>query len=215
MTTRRNPDSTRGHLLQAAFDEIHRQGFRGASVDNILRRTGVTKGALYHHFPSKQALGYAVVDEVVRPMMESNWLALLEPDANPVDALRAVGQERLVEGEALTLGCPVNNLVQEMAGLDEGFRTRLGAILKNWRDSIAKALTRGQASGTVREDLDPVPTAAFLVAAYEGLVGVNKCAPHSDDTTDGIRGILRYIESLRPAEARQQRLASAASRSNS
>ena len=68
---------TRHNLLEAAFDEIHRTGFQAASLHRILRRTGLTKGALYHHFPNKLALGYAVVDELLGPYLEQNWLAPL------------------------------------------------------------------------------------------------------------------------------------------
>jgi TetR/AcrR family transcriptional regulator, transcriptional repressor for nem operon len=52
-------------LLKAAFKEMHRSGFRSADLDAILAKAGVTKGALYYHFDDKEALGYAVVDEVV------------------------------------------------------------------------------------------------------------------------------------------------------
>ena len=57
----------RRELLEAAFAEFHLHGFQAASLDAIVARAGVTKGALYHHFPDKSALGHAVIDEVVRP----------------------------------------------------------------------------------------------------------------------------------------------------
>ena len=61
----RDPERTRERLLQAAFREIHRSGFQSASIDTILAATNVTKGALYYHFESKEALGYAVVEEKI------------------------------------------------------------------------------------------------------------------------------------------------------
>src|SRR6202041_3327316 len=61
----RDPERTRGRLLQAAFQEMHRSGFRSADLDAILAAAGVTKGALYYHFDNKKALRYAVVDEVI------------------------------------------------------------------------------------------------------------------------------------------------------
>lgn len=63
----RDPERTRERLLQAAFREIYRSGFQSASLDTILAAAGVTKGALYYHFDSKEALGYAVVEEVIAP----------------------------------------------------------------------------------------------------------------------------------------------------
>jgi AcrR family transcriptional regulator len=61
-------------LLRAAFREVYPSGFRTADVDAILAAAGVTKGALYHHFESKEALGHAVVDEVIAEMNRDKWL---------------------------------------------------------------------------------------------------------------------------------------------
>src|SRR2546422_9563359 len=56
----RAPDATRKKLLQAAFEEIYRRGFQGASLETILAAAGGTKGALDHPFQAKAALRYAV-----------------------------------------------------------------------------------------------------------------------------------------------------------
>ena len=76
----RQPDITRSRLLDCAYEEIHQRGFRSASLDSILEKAGVTKGALYHHFDNKAALGYAVVDEIIRPFMQGFWLPLVDAE---------------------------------------------------------------------------------------------------------------------------------------
>ena len=53
MSTVRNPDQTRARLLEAAFEEIYQHGFQGMRVDEILERTGLKKGAFYHHFSTQ------------------------------------------------------------------------------------------------------------------------------------------------------------------
>ena len=79
--TRPKPGTaTRELLLGAAAREIHAHGFQAASLSRILAETGVTKGALYHHFPSKLALGYAVVDECYAPRLRKHWI---DPLADP------------------------------------------------------------------------------------------------------------------------------------
>ena len=65
----RNSERTRNHILEKAFDEIYRQGFQGVSIDKIVENTQLTKGAFYHHFPTKNNLGYALVDESLREMI--------------------------------------------------------------------------------------------------------------------------------------------------
>lgn len=206
MSVKRNPDQTREAILSAAFEEIHEQGFRAASLDSILRRTGVTKGALYHHFPNKTALGYAVVDEVIYPWAAGMWARLLDERNDPLDTLLEVGMEQfhIEEHQDLSLGCPVNNLVQEMAGIDEGFRDRLNRILNSWRSTIESALARGQREGTVRQDINPSVTAAFLLAVHEGCVSLAKCSKSREMSGASIQGVEHYLDSLRTGNKRSK-----------
>src|SRR5215471_13446891 len=85
----RDPERTRQRLLQSAFREVYRTGFQSASIDTILAATNVTKGALYYHFDSKEALGHAIIDEVIATFPRDRWLLPLQrsKDKNPIDAL--------------------------------------------------------------------------------------------------------------------------------
>src|SRR5438874_937215 len=111
----RDPIRTRRRLLQAAFQEFYGSGFRGSDLETILGRAGVTKGALYHHFENKEALGYAVVDEVLAAILHDKWLRPLERAKNPIDALSGIFQSTPTKPEWLPGGCPLNNLAQEMS----------------------------------------------------------------------------------------------------
>jgi TetR/AcrR family transcriptional regulator, transcriptional repressor for nem operon len=170
----KQPDVTREKILDAAFHEIYRYGFQSASLTNILDRTGLTKGALYHHFPDKQALGLAVVDEVIRGRLEQMVFQPLRDSREPLTTLIAILHAKRDKLELVELGCPLNNLMQEMSPLDEAFRTRLNAVMKTWQDTIADALKRGQRQGQVRKDIDCVATALFIVSAWEGCIGIAK-----------------------------------------
>src|ERR1700737_2656128 len=88
----RDPVRTRRRLLQAAFQEVYHSGFQGSDLEAILDRAGVPKGALYHHFENKEALGYARGDEVIATMMRDKWLRPLEHAKNPMDALARIVQ---------------------------------------------------------------------------------------------------------------------------
>ena len=198
VATQRNPDLTRQALLRAAFQEIYRCGFQAASIDNILSKVSVTKGALYHHFGSKQELGYAVVDELIRQRILDRWVRSLEKAENPIDALFAIlrGKEPH-PGFDPRLGCPLNNLAQEMSPLDEGFRKRLESIFRDWREGMAMALRRGQEKGQVRSDVDPSQAADFFLAALEGSISLAKNAQDRNLFDSCQAGLARYLESLR------------------
>jgi AcrR family transcriptional regulator len=197
----RAPEATRDKLLRAAFDEIYRRGFQAASLDTILAQAGVTKGALYHHFPTKAALGIAVVDEVVKGLLLERWLGVLASQpGDPVTALQATLRFRaanLTAGE-IALGCPLNNLAQEMSPLDEDFRRSIETTFEAWRDGFAEALRRGQAEGSVRSDVDARQVATFIVAAAEGSYGLAKNAQSSSMVRENLEILSLFLDSLRP-----------------
>ncbi|MES0874813.1 TetR/AcrR family transcriptional regulator [Sinimarinibacterium thermocellulolyticum] len=195
---RRQPDRTRQTLLECAFEEIHRSGFRAASLDAILESSGVTKGALYHHFGSKTELGYAVVDEVVRPWVESSWQPLLDADDCVSAAIRLCEElTRQRRARAIEYGCPFNNLINEMSPIDEGFRKRLQQILDDWRNGIVAALRKGQARGVVRKDIAADDAAAFIISAVEGAIGLAKSKRSREFLESSMRGLMAYLETLR------------------
>jgi AcrR family transcriptional regulator len=184
-------------LLQAAFREIYRSGFQSASLDRILAATGVTKGALYYHFKSKEALGYAVVEEVISPDLRGKWLLPLLSGKDPIDALIAIVESESVRPEDVRGGCPLNNLAQEMSPLDEGFRKRLAQIFDAWRQGVATALREGQARGRVRRDVQPAEAAGLLIAMVEGYGSLAKNAQDPKVIKAGIKNIVGWLRSLR------------------
>jgi AcrR family transcriptional regulator len=197
----RDPDATRDKLLSAAFEEIYRRGFQAASLDAILAKAGVTKGALYHHFLDKAALGYAVVDEVVKGLLLERWGVLEPPTGDPVTALQRIlkGRAASLTTREVELGCPLNNLAQEMSPLDQRFRRGVHATFEIWTDAVAKDLERGQAEGTVRGDVDARKIGAFVVASIEGSFGLAKGAQSAAMLRCNLEVLGWFLESLRPS----------------
>ena len=198
--TTRDPGRTRQAIVDAAFEEFYRSGYRGSDIDAILLKVGVTKGALYHHFDSKAALGYAVLDETVTEIMCGKWQLPLEAAADPIDALIEIIQSTSLQPEHLACGCPLNKLSEEMSPLDEGFRTRTAKVFKSWHDAIAAALAKGKNAGSVRQDVDPDETAAFLIAAYEGYLSLAKSSQDAGGLKAGLTMLVRFLESMRPSK---------------
>ena len=201
----RDPERTRELLLQAAFREVYRSGFQSAGLDTILASTGVTKGALYYHFDSKEALGYAIVEEVIALDLRAKWLRPLQSGKDPFNTLIGIVQGESVRPEDVRGGCPLNNLAQEMSPLDEGFRKRLAKVFDAWREGIATALREGQTHGTVRRDVEPTEAAGLLIAMLEGYVSLAKNAQDAKVMKAGIRNIVDWLRSLRPPVNRKRR----------
>jgi TetR/AcrR family transcriptional repressor of nem operon len=172
----RNIEASRKEIMQIAFYEIFTRGFQGVSVDDIVKKTSMTKGAFYHHFPTKLDLGYALVDDVIKPMILERWIEPLAEYDNPLEGILIQMQQlmRDVEPELLKFGCPLNNLVQEMTPLDRGFKKRLQSALTLWVDEMDKHLKRAQANGVIKRSIDTREVAYFVVMAHEGFYGMMK-----------------------------------------
>jgi AcrR family transcriptional regulator len=200
----RDPERTRERLLQAAFREVRISGFQSAGINTILAATNVTKGALYHHFDSKEALGYAIVDEIIAKLVRDNWLRPLLSNGQPVDILIRIVQRIPARPADLRASCPLLNLAQEMSPLDEQFRKRLERIFLAWQEGVATLLRKGQAQGTVRRDLNPDEAASFLIAMVEGYTSLAKNAQDTKVWEVGIRNIVGWLKSLRePSQSRR------------
>ena len=193
----RDPARTRERLLQAAFREVYRSGFQSAGLEAILATAGVTKGALYHHFGSKEALGYAIVEEIIAPDNRGQWLRPLENCKDPIDALIGAVQRIPVRPEDVQGGCQLNNLAQDMSPLDAGFRIRLAIIFDAWREAVASGLREGQAHGRVRRNVEPADAAGLLIAMVEGYGSLAKNAQDPKVMKAGIRNIVDWLKSLR------------------
>ncbi len=199
MAIKRNSDATRRRILDAAFAGIYKHGYQATSIDAILKTTGLTKGGFYHHFKSKKALGQAVIDEVLSGTFELLWVRTLEQYPDPIEGIKAV--LRLVPATIgqnfAELGCPLNNLSQEMSPIDEDFRTRLNAIFHKWIDTVADALKRGQQNGCVLPGIDPQGAAIFIIAAYEGAISMTKNEQTPEIMNICASQIELYLEGLR------------------
>jgi len=197
----RAPEATRRKILEAAFAEFYANGFQGGSLNHIVEVAGTTKGALFHHFDSKQELGYAVMDDVIGPLLLARWLEPLADSTDPVaDIQRAF--RRYVEADIAAghwlQGCPLNNMAQEMSPLDEGFHQRINRLYDTWREQYAAALERGMQAGTVRPTIAARNVAAMVVAAQMGIWGSGKSSRSADVMRQATDGACEYLESLRP-----------------
>jgi TetR/AcrR family transcriptional regulator, transcriptional repressor for nem operon len=195
----RDPEGTRERLVEAAFREVHRTGFQSASIDAILAATKVTKGALYHHFDGKEALGHAVVEEKIAKLTQERWLLPMLSEGQPVDILIGIVRRLPARPQDVRAGCPLLLLSQEMSPLDEQFRKRLERIFLEWQEGIAALLRKGKAEGTVRRDVNPPEAASFLVASIEGYSTLAKITQDAEVWKAGIRNVVVWLKSLRAA----------------
>ncbi len=190
---------TREKILFAAYKEIHVNGFQSASLSNILARTGVTKGALYHHFRDKTELGYAVIDAVIARRIDRSFIEPLDHFDDPIEGFIAFVQNA---GETFSmtdieLGCPLSVLAQEMAPIDEGFRTRLTAIYEHWHRAIAGVLQKAKAMDLIIDEVETYPMAVTIASIMEGSLNAAKVSQSLDKLYLCGQGLVQLLQLIR------------------
>jgi TetR/AcrR family transcriptional regulator, transcriptional repressor for nem operon len=114
-TFRPTPVSARDKLLEAAVKLVRAQGYAGTSVDQLCAEAGVTKGAFFHHFASKEALGVAVADYWSASTGAFFDGAPYHDHDNPLD--RVLGyidfRMQLIDGNPQEFSCVAGTMVQE------------------------------------------------------------------------------------------------------
>ncbi len=198
MSRTRDAESTRSEILRVAFDEIYKHGFQATSVNGIVAKTNVTKGAFFHYFPTKNDLGYALADEVLRDMMLNRWVRPLNAYRNPVQGMVKT-YKKLMEAttdQELSLGCPLNNLTQEMSAVDPVFRDKLRDVLQTWIDETEKHLRKARDDGYLRPNVDPRMAAEFAVMVEEGSFAVLKNLGDRKVYRSLYQGFREFMESI-------------------
>ena len=178
-----DPAGVRARILEAAFDLFQSQGYNATSINDIAAAAKATAGALHHHFPTKKAIGLAVISERVAAAVEETWLAPVRSSANVRDGILGVldGLARQLDAQGSVRGCPVNNLTLELAFADPDYRARLRELFDRWRDTI---------SARLGGDSDAVAT--MVIASYSGAMAIAKVEQRGEP----LRSCARELEKL-------------------
>jgi hypothetical protein len=140
-------------------------------------------------------LGYAVFEEIYIPMFLSTWQPVLNGD-DPIEGLCEffTAMYKNMSCDELVCGCPLNNLCQEMACIDEGFRLRILNMQQQLNQLIVNGLHK--VSEKLRDDLDYSQVAYFIVASFHGSTTLSKSSRNKDLFEKVINELCKYIRAL-------------------
>lgn len=188
--------NAREKLLDAAIAVVRTQGFAASSVDELCRAAGVTKGAFFHHFDSKEALGAAAARHWGTTTSGLFAAAPYHDPSDPLDRVLAYIDFRrdLIAGELPEFTCYAGTLVQEAFGSSPDIRDACASAIfehaKTLEADIAAAATR------YGVDLDPAGLARHTQAVLQGGFILSKAAGSDAPVRESIDHLKRYVELL-------------------
>lgn len=173
---------TRRKIMEAAATVFDREGYKAATITEILKTAGVTKGALYFHFPSKEALAYGILEEQQsETATEPQSIRLQELVDNGLVLAHRLGSEPLVRASVrLTLD-------HQAQGLDRQ------APFHAWTDLNLRILEGAKKQGELLPHVVPAQTAELCVAAFAGIQLMSHTMSDYADLPERLSVFLRHI----------------------
>ncbi len=165
--TDRRGEQTRRHILAVAARMFAECGYAGTSLNEIVRETGLTKGAFYFHFASKEALALAVFHDMQERMTE-RLLHTADGEERALDQMIAMLRHRCTMLEQERSFRSMGKLCGELGRqpqLSEDMQQMLHVPIQLMTEHIQQA----QAQGDVRGDLDAHALAEICMAAIIGM----------------------------------------------
>ncbi len=195
--TKRQPQETRRKLLAAARGLVLERGFTGTGVDQICAAAGVTKGAFFHHFPSKEALGKAALADWAQMGMGIYETARKEPLRDPLDHLHRffdimIGMARDIS----PLTCVVGMISQEMALANPELREACANHLGDWTEFARQLLDEAKAARRPAVSFDSGEVAWFLNGLWQGSMLLGKTRQDASIVIRNLERARDYVDAL-------------------
>ncbi|MCB2183324.1 MAG: TetR/AcrR family transcriptional regulator [Desulfobulbaceae bacterium] len=188
---------TREKIISEATRLIVKQGYTKTSINDIILATGVKKGNLYFHFPSKDELGFTILQEAKITffnLLESSLSqgTSLEKLSRFFDAVAAQQQKTRFVG-----GCLFGNLALELGDSHPDFSKMILEVFNEWIATLASIIHEAKDSGELQTNLSAETLARHIVATIEGgimLSRINKSAQGLEDCIRPLRLLLSIKE---------------------
>jgi TetR/AcrR family transcriptional regulator, transcriptional repressor for nem operon len=199
VSDRRVPRGTaRSRLLDAAVSVIRRQGLAGTSVDDLCNAAGVTKGAFFHHFESKEALAVAAAGHWTAMTGALFEQAPYHAPSDPRDRVLAYLDYRaaMVEGPAPEYTCLVGTMVQEAFATQPLVRDACAASIFGHAATLEADLAAALDAAGNPPEVTADSLARLTQVVLQGSFVLAKAADDPGIVTESIAHLRRYVGQL-------------------
>ena len=189
----RKPTDTKQRILNTAANLFSSYGFDCTSIEDILTAVGITKGAFYHYFKSKDALCQDVLDHAIDQFHQ--LAKQIQDDKDPTDLLRRWLQlliQKQDSGQWLHLRL-IARLSIDAGRLSSSMQNKIQAFWL-WCDSFYETLIHKAARQRgMNLKIEPAEAAKLFTAAQFGALWLDRCAPHAADLTTTSETLLKTL----------------------
>ena len=188
-------NTTREKILKRCFEAMEVVGFEALRADKEVLNLSISKGALYHYFPTKLDIGYAMVDEIIKPMYEKKWSGLIDRTEGISSTIYQIIESEKHEAteKKILRGDVLYNLMLEMSGVDLKFRQKLEEVLEMQVKILQKSLLSGKSSNEIKPGVDSRSMAYLLIGQLHGCYAIAKTRASKDVFVSMVNGLQKQL----------------------
>ena len=163
--------ATMQRLQVAGLELFYQNGYHNTSVDDILKKLSLSKGAFYYHFRSKEDFFISIVQGLIVQRVYSALVQPIEGKEDPFAVIESALDAALetAEHNIVDNGFVLSNFLIETNGRDEEVNTYLADILKIWEVALVTSLQKGKTDGYVARHVDSEGVASYIISAFIGI----------------------------------------------
>ncbi|HEU5073085.1 MAG TPA: TetR/AcrR family transcriptional regulator [Polyangiaceae bacterium] len=198
--TARDPQrgDARTRLLDAARDRIRAQGYAATTVDDLCREAGVTKGAFFHHFESKEALGVAVAKQWTEATTALFAAAPYHAPADPLQRVMAYIEYRkqLVTGSFCQFTCLGGTLLQEVYESSPAMRDACAESILGHAATLEADIAAAMRAHAIEGNWTAESLARHTQTVIQGSFVMAKATGDPETAREALDHLARYVELL-------------------
>ena len=175
--------SSKKDIIRKGVELFRQQGYNNTGIQDILDTCDISKGSFYNYFRSKEDYAIIVVDYYGDSLLEFMTSKLKIRGDSPLDRLKDLYLAfiDMAEREDIKSGCLVNNISNEMGGLNEKLAEAANRNFDKWTDTLAQIVAKAQTAHEIRNDKGALEIAEYIHGTFFGMLSRMKATRETDE----------------------------------
>jgi len=186
-------DQTRERIIAKAAELFNQRGLEGTSMADLMEATGLEKGGIYRHFPSKEAVAAEAFDYAWEEAFQER-VRDLDSIPGSIDRLKHLIANFVDHRSSIPGGCPLLNTAVESDDGNPVLRERARQALGKWQDLLTSVINGGIQRREIKSGVDAKRLAMLVISTLEGALMISRLERNRDALLAARAHLDRYLD---------------------